>query len=79
MWLKLLIIGGVLYALYRFAGGKILPGRKASVGTKAEEKGESDEETLVECDCCSTFVVKKEAILFKGKYYCSSECLEKSK
>ncbi|WP_456391620.1 PP0621 family protein [Nitratifractor sp.] len=79
MWLKLLIIGGVLYALYRFAGGRILPGRQSSAAAKAEENAESDEETLVECDRCSTFVVKKEAIFFKGKYYCSPECLEKSK
>jgi uncharacterized protein len=73
MWLKLLIIAGVLYALYRFAGGRILPERSPR---EAEEKGDGEEEeTLVECARCSTYVVKKEAFLFKGKYYCSRECL----
>jgi len=72
MWLKLLIIGGVLYALYRFAGGRILPERKKS---DASDESEREEETLVECAECSTYVVKKEAIFFKGKYYCSRECL----
>jgi len=75
MWLKLLIIGGVLYALYRVAGGKILPERKANRSNDSEEAEEG--ETLVECGKCSTYVVKKEAIFYKGKYYCSAECLPK--
>jgi uncharacterized protein len=73
MWLKLLIIAGVLYALYRFAGGRILPQR--SEPPKKKGKKSEDEETLIECAKCSTYVVKREAILFKGKYYCSRECL----
>jgi len=75
MWLKLLIVGGILYALYRFAGGRILPERKDTAQKSPEEPGE--EETLVECDKCSTYVVKKEAIFYHGKYYCSAECLPK--
>jgi uncharacterized protein len=74
MWLKLLIIGGVLYALYRFAGGRILPNRSKKVQS-SETAEEKEEETLVECANCSTYVVRKEAILFKGRYYCSRECL----
>ncbi|ADV47160.1 PP0621 family protein [Nitratifractor salsuginis] len=76
MWLKLLIIGAILYGLYRLTGGRILP--KSGSGSSAKAKGkdpvESGEE-LVECSKCSTYVVKREAILFKGKYYCSAECL----
>ncbi len=75
MWLKLLIIGGILYALYRVAGGRILPERKADRRDSAEEPEEG--ETLVECSKCSTYVVKKEAIFYQGKYYCSAECLPK--
>jgi len=74
MWLKLLIIGGVLYALYRFAGGRILPRRDKSSSPDSPVP-EEDGDTLVECSRCSTYVVKKEAFLFKGKYYCSRECL----
>jgi uncharacterized protein len=77
MLLKLLIIGGVLYALYRFAGGTLLP-RKGKGKEKSPTKGETpkeDEETLVECAHCSTYVVKREAIHYRGRYYCSRECL----
>ncbi|WP_292656904.1 PP0621 family protein [Nitratifractor sp.] len=75
MWLKLLIIGGILYALYRVAGGSVLPGKKENRSKEAEEAEEG--ETLVECSKCSTYVVKKEAIFYRGKYYCSRECLPK--
>jgi len=75
MWLKLLIIGGILYALYRVAGGRILPQRKETDRKSSEEREEG--ETLVECSKCSTYVVKKEAIFYRGKYYCSAECLPK--
>jgi uncharacterized protein len=74
MLLKLLILGGVLYALYRVAGGRLLPSRRERSSAEPEE---GEEETLVECSKCSTYVVKKEAILYKGKYYCSRECLPK--
>ena len=80
MLLKLIIIGAVLYGLYRLAGGKLLPekglGKSASSSKEStDEKG--DENTLVECSRCSTYVVKKEAIFYKGKPYCSKECLPK--
>ena len=78
MWLKLLIMGGILYALYRFAGGRILPRRKEKTPSESgSERENGDEETLVECAECSTYVVRKEAVFFKGKYYCSRECLPK--
>jgi uncharacterized protein len=78
MWLKLLIVGAILYGLYRLAGGRLLPksGGESSDKAKGKDPAESGEE-LVECSKCSTYVVKKEAILFKGKYYCSAECLPK--
>jgi uncharacterized protein len=74
MWLKLLIIGGILYALYRFAGGRILPPKSGKASPDLREE-EGAEETLVECAECSTYVVRKEALVFKGKFYCSRECL----
>jgi len=81
MIFKLIVIGAILYGLYRLAGGRILPeseGPKKKKGPQ-RENGEDDENTLVECSRCSTYVVKKEAILFKGKYYCSRECLDAAK
>jgi uncharacterized protein len=76
MFLKLLMIGAVLYALYRFAGGKLLPRKgEGRAPTKKKKPTEEDEETLVECATCSTYVVKREAIHYRGRYYCSRECL----
>ena len=80
MLLKLILIGAVLYGLYRLAGGKLLPEKgfgKGNVPSEGEKGGKEEEDTLVECSRCSTYVVKKEAIFYKGKYYCSRECLPK--
>jgi len=76
MWLKLIIIGALLYGGYRLLGGRVkLPEFRKS--SEAEAADAQDEETLVECVVCSTYVVKKEAIYFRGKPYCSRECLSK--
>jgi len=78
MLLKLIVIGAVLYGLYRLAGGKLLPERgsgKSAPSRKGSAEEKEEEDTLVECSSCSTYVVKKEAIFYKGKYYCSKECL----
>ena len=68
MILKLLIfaIAGVL--IYKFFGGKL-----PSVGKSPHEK-KLEEDTLVECEKCSTYVTVKESIIVQGKYYCSKEC-----
>lgn len=68
MILKLLIfaIAGVL--IYKFFGGKL-----PSISKNASEK-KLDEDTLVECEKCGTYVTVKESIIVHGKYYCSKEC-----
>ena len=68
MILKLLlfIIIGIL--IYQFFGGK-LPDF-----TKSKEEKKLDEDTLVECEKCSTYVTIKESIIVNGKYYCSTQC-----
>ena len=35
------------------------------------------EETMVECAKCQTFISQNEAILSNGRYYCCNECLLK--
>jgi uncharacterized protein len=78
MFLKLIVFGVIAYFIYKSLGGKVnLPGRNAKE-TPPKEAGE-DADTLVECEVCSTFVTAKDAIYYKGRYYCSAECLEKSK
>ena len=71
MILKLLIfaIAGVL--IYKFFGGKL-----PSISKSPQEK-KLDEDTLVECEKCSTYVTVKESIIIHGKYYCSKECIPK--
>ena len=70
MLLKLIVIGAILYGLYRLAGGTLLPKKDT-----AKTSNDDDGDTLVECKKCGTYVVKKEALLYKGEWYCSRECL----
>ncbi len=70
MILKLILIGIVLVAIYRFLGGSTsLP------SSKNKEKDTEDADTLEECPTCGVFVTRKESIHIKGKYYCSKKCL----
>ncbi len=68
MILKLLIfaIAGVL--IYKFFGGRF-----PQLGKSSEEK-KLDDDTLIECEKCHTYVTVKESIIVNGKYYCSTEC-----
>ena len=68
MILKLIIfaIAGVL--IYKFFGGKL-----PTIGGKTKEEKKLDEDTLVECEKCSTYVTVKESVLINGMYYCD-EC-----
>jgi len=68
MILKLLIFAVVGVMIYRFFGGKL-----PTLGRSAHEK-KLDDDTLVECEKCSTYVTVKESIIVSSKYYCSSEC-----
>jgi|AAUQ01.1.fsa_nt_gi uncharacterized protein len=70
MILKLIIFGLIIYGIYRFLGGDL-----ALFNKKSHNKNVDRIDTLVECDSCSTYVTKKDAIKYKGGYYCSKECL----
>ncbi len=78
MLLKLIIIGAVGFWIYKKFGGT-LTWQKDTKGVQAKKQEDEDlmldKDTLVECEKCSTFVVKSEAIIYNGKYYCSKECL----
>ena len=69
MILKLIIFAMAGIFIYKFLGGKI-----PSIG-KSENEKKLDEDTLVECNKCSTYVTTKESIVKDGKYYCSQECV----
>ncbi|MEY3002608.1 MAG: hypothetical protein RLZZ428_983 [Pseudomonadota bacterium] len=68
MVLKLIIFAILALLIYKFLGGK-LPKIKTSVEKKLED------DTLVECTTCHTYVTAKESMIVSGKFYCSKECL----
>ncbi|MDD2399691.1 MAG: PP0621 family protein [Sulfurovum sp.] len=71
MIVKLLILLLVGLAIYKFFGGKF-----PTFGKTKEEK-KIEEDTLVECENCGTYVTLKESIVSEGKHYCSKECANK--
>jgi uncharacterized protein len=71
MLFKLIVFAVVGIAIYKFFGGKLPSIPKP----KNKEQKKVDEDTLVECEKCGTYVTMKESIIIKGKYYCD-ECAE---
>jgi len=71
MILKLIFLGALLFGAYKLLGGTF-------PRLKSREEKKIEEDTLVECQKCSTFVTTKEAVIVKGKYYCSLECAKNS-
>ncbi|MFT7880341.1 MAG: PP0621 family protein [Sulfurimonas sp.] len=72
MILKIIIFAVVALLIYKFLGGKL-----PTIGNKSPEEKKIDDDTLVECETCHTFVTLKESIIINGKYYCSQECADK--
>ncbi len=73
--LKILLTVAVIAAVYFFLI------KKPALQKRRKERGEAearrpgiDEEIMVECEKCGTFVSSKEAIIVGGHYYCSKEC-----
>lgn len=73
MMLRLIIIFAVGVFLYRLFGGKLPTLRKT------EEEKKIEEDTLIECKECSTYVTIKESIIANGNYYCSKACSKSKK
>jgi uncharacterized protein len=77
MLLKLIVVGAILYGVYRLMGGKLSDftgKKKEDTIPKGEDRKKIEEDTLVECEKCGTYVTYKESIIIKGKVYCSKEC-----
>jgi uncharacterized protein len=66
--LKLIIFAIAALLIYKFFGGKF-----PQLGKSPHEK-KLEDDTLVECAKCHTYVTVKESIIVGGKYYCSTEC-----
>ncbi len=76
MILKVLLVAGVIALVY-FILIKKKPAVKDSGREKRKDEIQSSD--MVECSTCSIYCEIDDAILSNGKYYCSKECLEKSK
>ncbi|MEA3491549.1 MAG: PP0621 family protein [Campylobacterota bacterium] len=76
MILKLILFAILGFAIYKVLGGKLpqIGGKKKGKISKDEDQKRIEEDTLVECQECGTYVTFKESIIVKGKIYCSSEC-----
>jgi uncharacterized protein len=66
--LKLLLFAGIITAVY------FLFFKKKSLSPPSTDK--SQEEAMIPCARCGTYVQIKETLMRDGKYYCSRECLE---
>ena len=73
--LKLVFTIAVIGAIYYFLIKKPQVTQKRQERAEAEKgKPKKDEEIMVECDKCGTYVSSHEAIIKNGVYYCSKEC-----
>ena len=73
MILKIIFFAAAALLIYKLFGGKL-----PTVGRKTPEQKKLDDDTLVECETCHTFVTLKESIIKSGKYYCSQECVNQA-
>ncbi len=77
MLLKIILFGLILFVVYRLFGGRLPTfGGQRNETLSKEEKRKIDQDTLVECAKCGTYVTYKESIARGEKIYCSKECQE---
>jgi uncharacterized protein len=74
--LKILLTIAVIWAVWFFLIKKpqVTRHRQKKADEAKRPKPKSDEEIMVECEKCGTFVSSKEAIIVSGRYYCSKSC-----
>jgi len=72
MIIKIIIFGLIGIFIYKLFGGKF-----PSLLRSADEK-KLDNDTLVECVTCHTFVTQKESIKVGENCFCSLECKTKN-
>lgn len=76
MILKLIIFAMLGLLIYKVLGGRLptLDRNKRDKFSNGDNEKKIEEDTLVECSECGTYVTYKESIIVKGKVYCSVEC-----
>lgn len=74
---KLLVIGLVIAAVYYLFIRKGKPTQETTEQSPKKGKGDKkQEDIMVECAKCGTFVSSKEALIKDGQYFCSKECAQ---
>ena len=76
MILKLIIFALIGLGIYKLMGGNLpsLNREKKDKMPKDDDPKKIEEDTLLECEKCGTYVTYKESIIIKGKVYCSRDC-----
>lgn len=70
--LKLLLVIGVIAFIYYFFI------KKPTLKNPKKDNVKLEANDMVECSACGIYCEFNEAILSHGKYYCSTECVEKA-
>ena len=76
MLFKLLLVIGVIAVVYFFFIKKSMPLTKER--KSAKKSTPQDDETMVECAECGTYITTGEALISSTKFYCSTECRDKA-
>ena len=80
MILKLLLIIVVIATVYfLFIKKKPIRNTSKKSDTKNKNKDETKQQSneMIECTTCGIYCELDDTIISNGKYYCSTECLEK--
>ena len=75
MILKLLLVIGVIYAVYFFF---IKKKPQVQGGSKNATRDKAEPNEMVECASCGVYCELEEAILSNARYYCSQECVNRA-
>ncbi len=68
-WLLVIAVIALVYFLFI----KKKPLGDTGTGSKQDKANDDD---MVECSQCGTYITLKEALLRDGNYFCSNECLK---
>ena len=72
-WILVIVLIGLVYFL--FIKKKPLANENSTT-TKKKKKEKLDEDDMVECESCGTYITLNDALLRDGSYFCSNECLK---
>jgi len=74
--LKILLTAAIIWAVWFFLIKKpqVTEHRQKKADEAKRKETRPDEEIMVACEKCGTYVSSHEAIIVSGRYYCSKAC-----